>query len=640
MMKDKYTNPISQVTVAALFFILTVVALYIFVTLAEPPERKPGNKYASGYSEKPLLDVLTEANLQTTIAQIKTASTDTKTGNVTRLSGTVGCYRTQGLIDDAFRQAGLQTDKQNFSVVVPVTEYCEILDASSRPLPDVKLYPFEPAGLLPTALPAQGVAGQLVPMASTQPLDLVKKPVEGNIALVNGIPKGVAIDSFWWQSLAAMGAHALLVKEDPTASNAVDAPAVWPSLAPPYDVKFPRFLVQGPIEKYANAKLNIRCKVTWQTKPSQNIIGVLPGKAPQPGAPREALIITSYYDSNSVVPDLAPGAEQAMSLAAMLNLVKALAPYKGQLSRDLVFVAIGAHCQAHEGLTHLLQAIEHFTAKGHGEVALQAELDDNAQKLKYLDDAEKILDAPEPWRPIDNSSYRALWMTQNAGFRQWFEHCFSITAGEIDFQRKEEYLATRLTWIRAGGPTFRDGFDPGKATADERVKPENRHPLMTAYLAEKTRETLAGSQVSSPFWMVAGQLHGGEFQQWGYLARMRAFFATLRTYHTDQVQELQDSLRIRRLFNAYDKTLTLNLALNSGGAAGVKDLAVLVGSDNLGTVLEPQSTDLRNALLANVPLIGTDPAFKVDRWGTNDRGGSQADVPNVFPGGSLLESYP
>ncbi len=54
-------------------------------------------------------------------------------------------------------------------------------------------------------------------------------------------------------------------------------------------------------------------------------------------AAREALIITSYYDSNSVVPDLAPGAEQAMSLAAMLNLVKALAPYKGQLRRDIDF---------------------------------------------------------------------------------------------------------------------------------------------------------------------------------------------------------------------------------------------------------------------------------------------------------------
>ena len=313
MMKDKYTNPISQAAVAALFLILTVVVLYIYVTIAEPPERKPGNPFTTGYSEKPLLDALTEARLQATIAQIKTASTDPNTGTLCRMTGTPGCQRTEGLISNSFAQAGLRTATQHFSAVVPVTEYCEVLDESGKALPGIKLYPFAPTGLLPTVLPPEGVAGQLVSIASTQPLDLVKKPIEGNITLVNGFP--AKDDSNWWQTLAAMGTRALMVKEDPSASNAVDQPDTrWPSMSSPYDIKFPRFLVQGPIEQFAGKQLRIRCKVTWQTKQSRNLIAILPGKAPQPGTSHDALIITCYYDSNSVVPELAPGAEQAMSL--------------------------------------------------------------------------------------------------------------------------------------------------------------------------------------------------------------------------------------------------------------------------------------------------------------------------------------
>ena len=403
MMKDNHLHPISQWTVAVLFFLLTVVALYIFVTVAEPPERKPGNKFIAGYSEQPLLTALTEQNLQASLAQLKTTSTDAKTGLLSRLSGTPGCYNTEKFITESFTQAGLRVDTQQCSVVVPVTEYCEILDENGHPLPGVKLLPFAPAGLFPTALPAQGVSGSLVMLSSTQALDLVKKPLEGNIALVKGLQTPVS-----WSMLAAMGTRAVMVEEDPEASAGADVAAHWNSLNTQYDLKYPRFLVQGPIEQYANKPLRIRCKVTWQTKPVRNVIGILPGKAPQGGtAAREALIITSYYDSNSVVPDLAPGAEQAVSLAAMLNLVKALAPYRGQMQRDIVFVATAGHCQTHEGVTRLLEAIERFSNKGHGEVALQAMLHANQQKLQYIEKAQQLLASPEPWKPSENTAFAA-----------------------------------------------------------------------------------------------------------------------------------------------------------------------------------------------------------------------------------------
>ncbi len=57
-----------------------------------------------------------------------------KPGMISRLSGHRGCYNTEKLISDTFRQAGLQTDTQQFSVVVPVTEYCELLDDVVAPV--------------------------------------------------------------------------------------------------------------------------------------------------------------------------------------------------------------------------------------------------------------------------------------------------------------------------------------------------------------------------------------------------------------------------------------------------------------------------------------------------------------------------
>ena len=165
---------------------------------------------------------------------------------------------------------------------------------------------------------------------------------------------------------------------------------------------------------------------------------------------------------------------------------------------------------------------------------------------------------------------------EDAGFSQWFEHCFSIVAGEVDLQSKDDYLTANIAWMRAGSPIFRVGFVPAQHPAAERANLVNRHPLMQAYLDAKVLETLAGSQVTAKFWTVAKQLSPATpgapdyFQRWAYQQRMRNFLNDAQAYHREQVQELQDSLRVRQLFSTYDRTLTINLALNSGGASGTR----------------------------------------------------------------------
>ena len=622
----------SQLVVGAVFAVLTVFALWIFIHFAEPPERKPNIKFDSDYDEQPLLTTLTEQGLRERLAEIKAASLTGTGREIGRLPGTPGFEQTARLIERTFRQAGLEVLEQRFQVVVPVTEYCEILGEDGKPLPGVTLYPFEPSGLVPVATPPEGISGKLVVTESTSPLDLVGKPVEDSIVL-NRSMGGVA-----WPALASMAVKAVIVKESEAELEAqqgnLDAPLPWASMLTPYDIQFPRFYVRGPLEHFAGQELTVRCKVAWQSKEARNIIGVLRGSR----ASREALVVNAYYDSYSVIPELAPGAEQSISLATLLELARALAPYKGEMKRDVVFTAIAGRCEAQRGTYKLLEAIERFSKDYQDYKTFESQLATHQQRLAYVQRALEIVGAEDAWQEAHNGAYRARWMKEDVAFRKWFEKAFATIAGEVNLAVREEYLQARIEWIRRGRPTFTKSMD--ELTAAQRKDPAFQHPLMNAYIDRKVLDTEAGNVIATPFWMVNYNLKAQTpdydyFTQWGYRAKAREYFEQLATYHTQQVAELEDKIKLRNLFvpdngrrGGYDRLLTVNLELYSGGVQQEKDLCVLAGMPLPGTKVEPQSTELRNTLQKYVPLAnGADPEFQVVSWGTKDATGNPGDVP-------------
>ena len=633
-MKNRSFLSFSQWGVAALFAVLGLVVLYWFVSIAEPPERKPGAVFVHDYSDVPLLAALTQPALADWLAKINAAGIIPGSPRVGRLSGTPGCEATARLIETTFRQAGLEVTTQRLPVVTPRTLTCELRDAHNHPLPDVQLYPFMPSGLLPTVT-GKGVSGKLLVTPSTQPLDLVGKPLEGTIVL----NKGLAAD---WPTLASLGVKAVIVQESALDRPVnPDAPMNWNSQATPYDLPFPRFYARGPLERYAGQPLTIHCKVVWQRVEPHNIIGVLRG-TPTASARQDALIITSNYDSNSVIPDLAPGAEQAISPAALLALARAFAPYKGQLKRDVIFIATAARGQDWAGATALLNAIG---VNGNTEALLTAARADAARQCDYARKALEIVQSDAPWQTPETAGYRAQWLREDPAFRKWFEAGFSNVAGDVNLEQREGYLRARLAWLRGDAdgprPAFRRGFDFLHASEAERSLPENRHPLMTAYLQAKQRDTDAGDVIAMPFWQVAAQLatthDAGTFLQWGYKRKLTRYFNEVVTDNTDRMRQLDDDLAVHRLFAPYTATLTVNLELFSGGVGKAKNLSLLTGVYNPGTSVEPQSTELKNTLADNLPLGANhlDPEFTVTSWGTADAGGSRTD-PNLH--GTSLES--
>ncbi|NQT86814.1 M28 family peptidase, partial [bacterium] len=62
----------------------------------------------------------------------------------------------------------------------------------------------------------------------------------------------------------------------------------------------------------------------------------------------DVIVLSAYYDSMSVVPALSPGAEQACSMAALLELARVLEAHP--LKRRVVFLATAGHGQAMSGM--------------------------------------------------------------------------------------------------------------------------------------------------------------------------------------------------------------------------------------------------------------------------------------------------
>lgn len=626
MMKNN-NSITSQLVVGAVFVAMIIIALYAFSHFGEPSRRRPDVKFDNNYNEQPLLGELSDQNLKQRLAEINNATMAGAPDEIGRLPGSKGFQATERLITQIFEQAGLNVTKQRFTVPVPVTDHCRILDENGQELKDIKLYPYQPAGMIPIVTPPGGLKGKLVVTNSTNPLDLVGKPLEKSIVLNMGMTTD-GTTAISWPALASMDAKAVIIKENELdRSPNLDLPLPWTALDTPFDVQYPRFYVRGPLEHYQGHKLTIDCKVTLKSQPADNVIGVLKGSDQS----KEALVINAYYDSYSYIPQLAPGAEQSISLAVMLELVKALAPYKGQLQRDIIFTAVAGHCEAQTGTYRLLEAVERFS-KDYGQYKDFPTLrDTNTMRLKYARHALEFINSDEPWVETNNSAYRAEWMKEDPEFRRWFEKAFATLAGEVDLTVREDYLESRIIWIRNGRPTFNKPLD--QLTLKQRQDPQFQHPLMKDYIEKKRLDTIAGNVISTPFWMVAYHLKNESkdvdyFTKWNYRKRAMEYFKQLAEYHQQQINELNDKIAVQNIFHHYNQTLAVNLELYSGGTLKEKDLCVLVGVPQPGTKVEPQSTDLRNIIQSYVPTDnGADPVFQVANWGTSDVTGYTGDTP-------------
>src|SRR5690606_4098809 len=101
-------------------------------------------------------------------------------------------------------------------------------------------------------------------------------------------------------------------------------------------LNFVRVAAHPEILQHLGKSVHLRVIQRYRNLPSTTLVGHLKG-----GKSRgQALVVPVSYDARSHLPDMAPGAPEALHLAIHLQLVRALADTGSELRRDILFVAV------------------------------------------------------------------------------------------------------------------------------------------------------------------------------------------------------------------------------------------------------------------------------------------------------------
>jgi len=251
-----------------------------------------------------------------------------------RMAGTPGGDQALGYVRSQFQNIfGAQNvTEEPFSVTIPVDHGAFIRDSSRSYL----LRPMWPNLVRTSTLPEHGIDGPLIYAGHGDVREYRGKQVEGSVVLLD-FNCGTQ-----WLNAPRLGAKAVIFIE-PTEAQRGEAESKFIGIP----VSIPRFWIsraeaaalQTAALTIPNYQVHVECYQPWERHNTSNLIGVIPGT--DPVLSKQIVVVESYYDSMSVVPSLAPGAESACGMASLLELARI---YKANPPKRTVwFVACGAH---------------------------------------------------------------------------------------------------------------------------------------------------------------------------------------------------------------------------------------------------------------------------------------------------------
>jgi hypothetical protein len=266
-----------------------------------------------------------------------------------RVSGYPGNYKAKEFILSKFNELGLDYVKcDTFTVVAPIDKGAYLKSKKHT----YRIYPLWPNLVRTPSLPKGGIKGKIIYAGKSLLIDYDGKDVEGNIVLLDFDCGRDWINAF------LLGAKAVIFIEPETASR---KEAELKFLTIPTNT--PRFwitrkdaellLKQLSSPKGKDEEYSLECEMSWEKVIGTNIYGIIFGKDKR--LMKEVVVISAYYDSMSIVPSLSPGAEQACSIAALLELARKFK--QAPTRRSIMFLATDAHCLGLSGIRHFADTI-------------------------------------------------------------------------------------------------------------------------------------------------------------------------------------------------------------------------------------------------------------------------------------------
>ena len=342
-------------------FLFAIAAFFLLsVTLFDPATISHWIEQAIGWEPLREHPTTTEnPSLRLAVSRIEAAGLQRHiralTTDASRVTGYPGAQNAARYIEREFRQLGLDVSSESFPLSVPIDHGGQLRVGDSTTT--VPIYGLWPNHVRTPSLPPEGLDGHLVDLGRGGLRALDGKRVAGSIALM-GFGSGNA-----YVEARALGAAAILFYDD---GRVTRSEAAEKFLQVPVDI--PRFWIEAAdadnlrnLAQTGATQVHLNARMDWQQVEARNLIAILPGLAEDmPLGQRQKtqqwqdqiIVVQAHYDAISVVPALAPGAESATGIAALLEVARLLAEEGTRYT--VLFLATPGHFEGLAGVNDFL----------------------------------------------------------------------------------------------------------------------------------------------------------------------------------------------------------------------------------------------------------------------------------------------
>ncbi|MCS6777855.1 MAG: FtsX-like permease family protein [Chloroherpetonaceae bacterium] len=335
---------------------LAIIALLLVQSFARcdaqnEAQKEAYRKFSAGVSP---------ANLSRTIRDL--------TGFGSRIAGYPGDRKAAEYVERQFRAIGLERiTVDEFNVSVPFDPgvedpsrgaTAEFVEGGAGGPRKMRMYPLWPNLVRTSTLPEEGLTAPVIYVRDGRLRNFNGKDVSGSIVMVDF---NCASE---WLNAPRLGAKAVIFVA-PTDTMRGEAEAKFISIP----ISIPRFYMTqkeaAPLLAACASgrppKVKLTCRMPWLTRPVRNITGWIPGTDPK--MRDQVIVVQAYYDTISVVPALAPGADTTCGIAAMFEMMRAFKANPPK--RTMMFVATSGHFQALKGIREYVHRhMEEWQAPG------------------------------------------------------------------------------------------------------------------------------------------------------------------------------------------------------------------------------------------------------------------------------------
>jgi len=247
-----------------------------------------------------------------------------------RVTGYSGCEMAARYIIETLEKYNIKYEIQEYSLVVPI-DHGSVITVLSPEHAIIPAYVLWPNYVQTCSTPPEGVEGRLIYVGEGRLEDFDMKEVRNNIVLME-FNTG---DN--WINAARLGAKAVVFIA-PDATNYFESIKKF-SRVP---INFPRIYVNSRSGSYlrklalsGNVTVNVQSKMRYERVIAKNIIGIIEGSE----IPDEVIGICAHFDTWSVVPKLAPGADESVSVSLLLEMGRIFAEQKPKRTVYLIFLS-------------------------------------------------------------------------------------------------------------------------------------------------------------------------------------------------------------------------------------------------------------------------------------------------------------